>query len=142
MIDESYHLKVLAVLKDVLGEKYDYAISVVTYVEVKSLEFNYTGMAEFRDALTHVKRAMYANDELTALEELNSTSEHIRRAAVESMQEYVETRYVNLRRRMYLPSSYWFIHSNKKINDLQKELKKKYNRWRLSLERLQNQLVI
>lgn len=116
--------QVLEDLKDVLGEKYDYAISVVTYTEVKSLEFNYTGMAEFRDALTHVKRALYTNDERNALEELNSASEHIRRAAVESMQEYVETRYVNLRRRMYLPSMYWFRRNNKRIKELESELKK------------------
>ncbi len=116
--------QVLEDLKDVLGEKYDYAISVVTYAEVKSLEFNYTGMAEFRDALTHVKRALYTNDERNALEELNSASEHIRRAAVESMQEYVETRYVNLRRRMYLPSMYWFRRNDKRIKELESELKK------------------
>lgn len=36
---ESPSLQVLENLKDVLGEKYDYAISVVTYAEVKSLEF-------------------------------------------------------------------------------------------------------
>lgn len=116
--------QVLENLKDVLGEKYDYAISVVTYTEVKSLEFNYTGMAEFRDALTHVKRAVYTNDERNALEELSSASEHIRRAAVESMQEYVETRYVNLRRRMYLPSMYWFRRNSKRIKELESELKK------------------
>lgn len=116
--------QILENLKDVLGEKYDYASSVVTYTEVQSLEFNYTGMAEFRDALTHVKRAVYADDDQIALNELNSASEHIRRAAVESMQEYVETRYVNLRRRMYLPSMYWFKRNTKKIKEMECELKK------------------
>ena len=83
-------------LKEVLGEKYDYASTVVTYAEVQSLEFNYTGMAEFRDALTHVKRAIYLDDIAEAQDELNSASEHIRRAAVESMQEYIESRYISL----------------------------------------------
>ena len=89
-------------LKGVLGEKYDYATSVVTYAEVQSLEFNYTGMAEFRDALTHFKRAIYEENEDLALDELNSTFEHIRRAAVESMQEYIESKYTNVRKRIYL----------------------------------------
>ncbi|MBW2621193.1 MAG: hypothetical protein JRC56_07690, partial [Deltaproteobacteria bacterium] len=89
-------------LIEVLSENYDYATYVVTYAEIKSLEFNYTGMAEFRDALTHVKRAIYAENEDLALDELNSTFEHIRRAAVESMQEYIESKYTHIRKRIYL----------------------------------------
>lgn len=113
---------VLKYLKEVLGENYDYAISVVTYTEVQSLEFNYTGMAEFRDALTHVKRAIYTSDSMKAMEELNSASEHIRRAAVESMQEYVETWFVNIRRRLYLPTIYW-LKNKSDIASLQQTVK-------------------
>lgn len=90
-------------LKEVLSdENYDYAAAVVTYSETKSLDFNYTGMAEFRDALTHIKRAIYSDDEKKSSEELTSAFEHIRRAAVESMQEYVEVKYAEIRRRIYL----------------------------------------
>ena len=112
---------VLEELRKVLGEDYSYATSVVTYAEVQSLEFNYTGMAEFRDALTHVKRAIYENDEKKALDEINSVSEHIRRAAVESMQEYIESRYVNFRRNLYFP--YSLLKNRVKTDDLENELK-------------------
>ncbi len=95
--------KLIEKLKEILSdENYDYAAAVVTYSEAKSNQFNYTGMAEFRDALTHIKRAVYTNDELLILDELNSSFEHIRRAAVESMQEYVELKYSDIRKRMYL----------------------------------------
>jgi len=110
-------------LKEVLGEKYDYASTVVTYAEVQSLEFNYTGMAEFRDALTHVKRAIYLDDIAEAQDELNSASEHIRRAAVESMQEYIESRYINFRRGLYFPNKYWFKFNHNEISDLEHKLK-------------------
>jgi tetratricopeptide (TPR) repeat protein len=86
----------------VLGDDYQYATQVVTYSEVQGCEFDYIGMAEFRDALTHVKRAIFTNDESVAFDELNSASEHIRRAAVESMQEYVEGKYASIKRRLYL----------------------------------------
>lgn len=110
-------------LKEVLGEKYDYASTVVTYAEVQSLEFNYTGMAEFRDALTHVKRAIYLDDIAEAQDELNSASEHIRRAAVESMQEYIESRYIYFRRGLYFPNKYWFKFNHNEISDLEQKLK-------------------
>lgn len=102
-------------LKEILSEdNYDYAAAVVTYAEAKSNQFNYTGMAEFRDALTHIKRAIYSNDEVLIIDELNSSFEHIRRAAVESMQEYVELRYTDIRKRMYLSNiTYLFTRFKK-----------------------------
>lgn len=90
-------------IREVLGKNFDYAISVVAYSETKSLIYNYTGMAEFRDALTHVKRAVFADNDNLAISEMDSAAEHIRRAAVESMQEYVETRYKSVRDRAYTP---------------------------------------
>lgn len=101
-------------LKEVLGDTYDYAISVVAYSESKSLDYNYIGMAEFRDALTHVKRAIIVEDDETALLELNSASEHIRRAAVESIQDYVESKFKKVRDRAYtpLPIYYLILHKN------------------------------
>lgn len=121
--EKNFSSEIIEELKELLGEKYDYATSVVTYAEVQSLEFNYTGMAEFRDALTHIKRAIYEESEKNALGEINSASEHIRRAAVESMQEYVESRYVNFRRNLYIPSSYWLKRNRSEINELEMKLK-------------------
>lgn len=103
-----FKLEIYDALKELLSEdNYGYASDVVTYSEMEGLEFNYTGMAEFRDALTHIKRALFSNDESRALEELNSAFEHIRRAAVESMEEYVETKYANIRKR-FNNSTYTF----------------------------------
>jgi len=116
-------------LKEVLSENYDYATYVVTYAEIKSLEFNYTGMAEFRDALTHIKRAIYAENEDLALDELNSTFEHIRRAAVESMQEYIESKYTNVRKRIYLSHlksvlARYKTPNKKEVTNLEENVKK------------------
>lgn len=103
--EEQLESKVYEKLKDILSEdNYGYASDVVTYSEMEGLEFNYTGMAEFRDALTHIKRAIFTNEEAKAMEELNSAFEHIRRAAVESMEEYIETKYANIRKRIDYPT--------------------------------------
>lgn len=86
-------------LKDVLSnENYGYSSAVVTYCETKGLIYSYGGMSEFRDALTHVYRALQTTNEDEISDELNSCYEHIRRAAVESIQEYVETKYYKVRR--------------------------------------------
>lgn len=105
-------------LLDVLGDNYLYAIQVVTYSEIQGGEFDYIGMAEFRDALTHVKRAIDTDDESVAFDELNSASEHIRRAAVESMQEYVEGKYASIKRSLYLN-----VVNKKHTSELEKKVK-------------------
>jgi len=116
-------------LKDLLAdETYGYATAVVTYCETKSLTLNYIGMAEFRDALTHVQRAIYATEESIAQDEINSAYEHIRRAAVESMQEYVELRYANIRKRLLIPNyKYYFARYQKpdykKIKEFEDNIK-------------------
>ena len=110
--------KVYQKLLEVLGDDYQYATQVVTYSEVQGGGFDYVGMAEFRDALTHVKRAINANDESVAFEELNSISEHIRRAAVESMQEYVENKYISIKRRLDLN-----LHKIKHVKELEQNIK-------------------
>ena len=116
--EETLSPKVYRKLLEVLGEDYQYATQVVTYSEVQGGGFDYVGMAEFRDALTHVKRAIYATDESVAFDELNSISEHIRRAAVESMQEYVEDKYVSIKRRLYLN-----VKNKKHVSELEQNIK-------------------
>ena len=110
--------KVCQKLVEVLGDDYQYATQVVTYSEVQGGGYDYVGMAEFRDALTHVKRAINATEESVAFDELNSISEHIRRAAVESMQEYVENKYVSIKRRLYIN-----YKNNENISELEKNIK-------------------
>lgn len=95
-------------------ETYGYATTVVTYCETKSLSFNYIGMAEFRDALTHIGRAINETDETKMSNEFSSAFEHIRRAAVESMQEYVELKYANVKKRLLVSDFKYFVSRYKK----------------------------
>ncbi|KAF5434065.1 hypothetical protein C5S39_00065 [Candidatus Methanophagaceae archaeon] len=133
--DEALSPKLYKKLKETLGDNYQYATQVVTYAEVQGSEFEYTGMAEFRDALTHVKRAIDTDDESKAFNELNSASEHIRRAAVESMQEYVEGKYASIKR----SRSYLNVRNREHISKLERKIKenifhgrnaKPYKHWR------------
>lgn len=119
--------KVYQKLLEVLGDDYQYATQVVTYSEVQGCGFDYVGMAEFRDALTHVRRAIYATDDSVAFDELNSISEHIRRAAVESIQEYVEDKYVSIKRRSYLN-----VKNKKRVSELEQNIKQNIFRGRES----------
>ena len=103
-------------LKNVLSdETYGYASSVITYCETQSLTYTYVGMAELRDALTHIHRALFATDKDKISIEMVSVREHIRRAAVESMQEYVETKYFQIRRRI-LSSPMKLLFTGRKID--------------------------
>jgi hypothetical protein len=106
---------ILNQLKELLSDDtYGYATAVVTYCETKSLSYNYIGMAEFRDALTHVQRALYEEDESKIYNEINSAAEHIRRAAVESMQEYIELKYADIRKRILISDFTLFVARYKK----------------------------
>lgn len=119
-------------LKELLGEKYDYAVAVIIYTEVKSLEFNYSGMAELRDALHHVKKAIFAENDTEALDEINNASDHIRRAATESMEDYIESRFINFIRRKSLPGLYWSKYNKAKLKDLENQLKEYIYQGRLA----------
>lgn len=82
-------------------------------------------MLEFRDALTHIKRALFFEDERHALLEINIVSEHIRRAAGDSIQNYVESKFEKIRDRVDtpLPIYYLILYKNPDI----KLIKKKEN---------------
>ena len=73
-------------LKWVLDDAYPLARHSVIYSEVVMGELNYTGIAELRDALDHIQRALDTDNEKEALKDLESAYEHIRRGAVESLQ--------------------------------------------------------
>lgn len=69
---------VLDKLKFVLSEDvFDYATTAYIYSETKSLTYNYVGMSEFRDALTHVKRAVNSENEQKVVSEMDSAFEPI-----------------------------------------------------------------
>jgi hypothetical protein len=142
--------KVLKRLREILGEPFIVASGAVTYAEVKSLSYKYKGMAEFRDALTHVGRAISIQDEKKAISELDTAFEHIRRGGVESMQEYVEAKYVDILPRISIsemkcrlvgirPPNKRKIHeANLLIKDTLSKAReaKPHRRWRKSIELL------
>lgn len=87
---------VLSTLREIMGHPYHLSRDAVIYSEVVTGELNYKGMGELRDVLEHLQRALNANNEDEALNDLTEAYEHMRRAAVESIQraatrEYFET---------------------------------------------------
>lgn len=79
--------KVLPKIMQILNEKYPIARTSVIYAEVVTGELNYVGIAELRDVLDHLQRALNNSDsEEEALMDLDAAYEHIRRGAVESVQ--------------------------------------------------------
>jgi hypothetical protein len=97
-------------------KNYEYASAVVAYTEMKGLEYDYVAMAEFRDALTHLKRVFSETDETAAIVELNSAFEHVRRGAVESLQNHVETKFNDIRDRAYAPAPKYIISRCKRMD--------------------------
>lgn len=73
-------------LRWILDDVYPLARHSVLYSEVVMGELNYTGIAELRDALDHIQRALNMDNEEEALTDLEAAYEHIRRGAVESLQ--------------------------------------------------------
>jgi tetratricopeptide (TPR) repeat protein len=73
-------------LKWILDDAYPLARQSVIYSEVIMGELNYSGIAELRDVLDHIQRALDTDNEEDALKDLEAAYEHIRRGAVESLQ--------------------------------------------------------
>ena len=70
----------------ILDDAYPLARSSVIYAEVITGELNYSGIAELRDVLDHIHRALETENVTDALNDLEAAYEHIRRGAVESVQ--------------------------------------------------------
>lgn len=73
-------------LKWILDDAYQLARNSVIYSEVVMGGLNYSGIAELRDVLDHIQRALDTDNEEDALKDLEAAYEHIRRGAVESLQ--------------------------------------------------------
>lgn len=78
--------KVLSQLMWILDEVYPIARNSVIDAEVVTGELNYVGIAELRDVLDHIQRALNSTNDDDALVDLDAAFEHIRRGAVESAQ--------------------------------------------------------
>lgn len=86
MSNTSLSPKVLSALTELLDEVYPLARDAVIYAEIMTGEFNYVGIAELRDVLEHIRRALNTADEEEALRDLEAAHEHLRRGGVESVQ--------------------------------------------------------
>lgn len=94
--DEPLSPKVLTTLREIMGHPYHLSRDAIIFSEVVTGELNYKGMGELRDVLEHLQRTINTNNEDEALDDLTEAFEHMRRAAVESVQraatkEYFET---------------------------------------------------
>lgn len=86
MSDDRLSAAVTKKLSELLEGAYPVARNSLIYAEVVTGEFNYLGVAELRDVLDHIKRAVSTSDEEEALKDIEAANEHIRRCAVESVQ--------------------------------------------------------
>lgn len=86
MPDNHLSIAVTEKLSELLEVHYPVARQSMIYAEVVTGEFNYIGVAELRDVLDHIKRAVNASDEENALNDIADAHEHVRRCAVESVQ--------------------------------------------------------
>lgn len=79
MSNTSLSPKVLSALTELLDEVYPLARDAVIYAEIMTGEFNYVGIAELRNVLEHIRRALNTADEEEALRDLEAAHEHLRR---------------------------------------------------------------
>lgn len=65
--------------------------------EIDRRKVAWWGLTELRDFATHIAIALQSNDESVAHDAINSAKEHLRRAALETMQEYSSDIYAELK---------------------------------------------
>jgi len=95
---------VLARIREILGEAYHFSRDATIYSEVVTGEINYKGMGELRDVLEHLQRSINTDDEEDALNDLTEAYEHLRRAAVESVQRAASKEYFEALKSIKIPS--------------------------------------
>lgn len=96
--------KVAETLKEVLDYPLQGSQNAFVYAEVVTGELVYEGMGEFRDAITHISRALWIADEEEALRNLDEAFEHIRRAGVESIEWAAARQFEYVKRIIQTPS--------------------------------------
>ena len=75
-------------LQKALGTPYEIATKVILKYEIDLKTIAWYGLTELRDVTTHIANAVNSNDENEAVLEIKYATEHIRRAALETLHEY------------------------------------------------------
>ena len=98
------HQNVEGVEPDVIGSiiyllrnRYEAARLAILYLESEAEEFAASGIANLRDALSHIASAVSENSTHEQRQkDVHSAAEHLRRAVVESYQQVVEAKLMNI----------------------------------------------
>ena len=95
---------VLSRIREIMGHSYHVSRDAIIYSEVVTGEMNYKGMGEMRDVLEHLQRAINTDSEEDSLHDLTEAYEHMRRAAVESVQRAATKEYFEALKAIRVPS--------------------------------------
>lgn len=140
---------VLSTLREIMGHPYHLSRDAIIYSEVVTGELNYKGMGELRDVLEHLQRTINTNNEDEALDDLTEAFEHMRRAAVESVQRAATKEYFETLQAIRIPSlafrvAFLDVPEKGKVRELRMNAMKKIangrsnkadkNKWENSIE--------
>ncbi|TFH46969.1 MAG: hypothetical protein E4G94_01225 [ANME-2 cluster archaeon] len=140
---------VLSTLREIMGHPYHLSRDAIIYSEVVTGELNYKGMGEMRDVLEHLQRTINTNNEDEALDDLTEAFEHMRRAAVESVQRAATKEYFETLQAIRIPSlafrvAFLDVPEKGKVRELRMNAMKKIangrsnkadkNKWENSIE--------
>jgi len=122
-----YSENIIKNLKEILDYPLQVSQNSFVFAEIVTGELVYVGMAEFRDAITHISRALWADDEVEALRKIDEAFEHIRRAGVESIEWAAAKRFEYVRRVIETPSFLFkliFLKNKKEALQIERQIKK------------------
>jgi hypothetical protein len=93
--EDSLSPEVFGKLKEIFEEPYLLSRNTAIYSEVVTGELIYRGMGELRDVLEHIRRVLNSNDDDEAMNNIIEAYEHLRRGAVESIQQAANKIYLD-----------------------------------------------
>jgi len=130
-------------LLEIFGEQYQYARDIIIYGETTTLELQWEGMANMRDAFDHLRNFVFyvQNNNENAKQELIEIDSHIRRAIVETSQNICEHYLDNIIKKINTPRMIYkitFVDIPEK-NKVDKMLKLAKNKIRKGRELKPNQ---
>lgn len=95
--------RIIRELEEILDRPLNVSQEAFVFAEIVTGDMVYVGMAEFRDAVFHISRALQTDSEDEALSNLDAAFEHIRRAGVESVEWAAARRYKEVKRIIQTP---------------------------------------
>lgn len=122
-----YSENIIEILKEILDYPLQVSQNSFVFAEIVTGELVYVGMAEFRDAITHISRALWADDEAETMRNIDEAFEHIRRAGVESIEWAAARRFEYVKRVIETPSFLFkliFLKNKKEALQIERQIKK------------------